>query len=271
MADYLADDALNIYTDGSSLQSPRRGGIGIRFVVTDEAGREEIRDYEEPGYRDSTNNEMEIWAAVMALRLVRKRAFPIDVSRHRKIVIRADSRYLCDNYSNALYAWRQHKWTKRSGAPVENVKLWEDLVTEVFKAEPLRVEIQWVPGKSSEHTKAVDKIAKRSAKNPQNDPLTVRRVRRKLSPNSVEVGSVGMESQQLDIRVITDQWSQAQQLHRCKYEVLSEDSPYAGKVDLMWSGDLLDAGHHYRVLVNDQPGNPRIVEVIEELARDKPG
>ena len=264
MADYLDDDALNIYTDGSSLSDPRRGGIGIRFVVTNADGAEEIHDYEEPGYRDSTNNEMEVWAAVMALRIARAPAFPIDVTALRKIVIRTDSRYLDDNYSNALYAWRQNAWTTRSGTPVENVDLWEALLSEVFKA-PGRVIFKRVPGKSSDHTRKVDKLAKRSARNAQNDPLTPRRVRRKISPNQVEKGSIKMEGQQLDINVITEKWSQPQRLHRIKYEVISPDSPYFEKVDVIWSGTILAAGHKYTVKLSDDPGTPRIVAVLEEI------
>jgi ribonuclease HI len=36
----LAENSLHIYTDGSSLPSPRRGGIGIRFLFIDSEGRE---------------------------------------------------------------------------------------------------------------------------------------------------------------------------------------------------------------------------------------
>lgn len=267
MADYLGDDALNIYTDGSSLSSPRRGGIGIRFVVTGEGGKPEIHDYQEPGYRDSTNNEMEIWAAVVALRLARNRAFPIEVSRFRKVVIRTDSTYVERNYTNALYTWRQQAWTTRDGTPVENAELWDALVGEIFKTIP--VEFVWVRGKSSDHTKAVDKLAKRSAQNALHGPLTPRRVRRKTSPNEVERGSVKMEGQRLDIRVITEKWSQPQRLHRLKYEVISADSAYSQKVDLIWSGMILAAGHRYTVVLGDEPNNPRIVEVVAEIPAEE--
>lgn len=45
-----AEGALTVFTDGACLPSPRRGGIGIRFVRSDQMGNETIWDLEEPGY-----------------------------------------------------------------------------------------------------------------------------------------------------------------------------------------------------------------------------
>jgi ribonuclease HI len=51
----LDDNALNIYTDGSSLSHPRRGGIGYRFVTVGEDGHEVTLDSAHPGYEEGTN------------------------------------------------------------------------------------------------------------------------------------------------------------------------------------------------------------------------
>jgi len=64
----LAENALHIYTDGSSLPAPRRGGIGIRFLLIDSQGREEITDSKHPGYKGATNNQMELQASIEPLR-----------------------------------------------------------------------------------------------------------------------------------------------------------------------------------------------------------
>lgn len=61
------ENALNIYTDGSSYSRPRRGGIGIRYITIDEFGNEEIDDHAPPGYKEATNNEMELMACIKAL------------------------------------------------------------------------------------------------------------------------------------------------------------------------------------------------------------
>ena len=62
------EDALNIYTDGSCLSNPRRGGIGIRYIVINAAGDEEWVDEAPPGYKQATNNELELMACIVALR-----------------------------------------------------------------------------------------------------------------------------------------------------------------------------------------------------------
>ena len=63
--------ALNIYTDGSSLNSPRSGGIGIVFVFPDDFPIEDhIWEFEYAGYKNATNNEMELLACIAALKEV---------------------------------------------------------------------------------------------------------------------------------------------------------------------------------------------------------
>jgi ribonuclease HI len=64
----INDEALTIYTDGSSYQGPRRGGVGILFVTVDDDGHERINEYALPGYAGVTNNQMELQACIEALR-----------------------------------------------------------------------------------------------------------------------------------------------------------------------------------------------------------
>lgn len=64
----IIEDALNVYTDGSSYSGPRTGGIGIRFITIDEHGNEKILDIEEPGFNGATNNQMELYACIQALK-----------------------------------------------------------------------------------------------------------------------------------------------------------------------------------------------------------
>ena len=64
----IEEDALNIFTDGSCLPAPRRGGVGIHFVLIDESGSETVEEFAVPGYRGETNNRMELLACLIALR-----------------------------------------------------------------------------------------------------------------------------------------------------------------------------------------------------------
>jgi ribonuclease HI len=64
----IDEGALNIYTDGSSKPTPRRGGIGIRFIYIDASGEEVVEDLSLAGYLGATSNEMEINACILALK-----------------------------------------------------------------------------------------------------------------------------------------------------------------------------------------------------------
>lgn len=256
------EDALNIYTDGSSYQRPRRGGVGIRYIIINDAGDEEYQDECTHGYKEATNNEMELMAPILALRGVPDEMMSSNVQR---IYILTDSQYVRDHLYHAMTYWPANGWCNKHGKPIENVKLWKDLVREVKKAQK-RVEFKWVKGHgTNRHNKAVDKLAKKSANGFLNEPLTVQSVRRKTSEKSVEIGSVGMDGQELNIRIITDKRMREQRLWRYKYEVLPSDSLYAGNVDVIFSEHLLRAHHSYLVKVCNEQDNPRIVEIIEEI------
>jgi ribonuclease HI len=89
----LDDDALNIYTDGSSYSHPRRGGLGFRFVWTGADGHEAIHDSDLTGYGEATNNQMELLAAVEGLREAVSPRSPVQLAAFRKIVVYSDSTY----------------------------------------------------------------------------------------------------------------------------------------------------------------------------------
>jgi hypothetical protein len=151
---------------------------------------------------------------------------------------------------------------------VLNADLWKDLIKQMKHCSPLRVNFFWVKGHSKDqHNKAVDKLAKKSAKRALNEPLSVVTVRRKITSKSVEVGSVQMHGQRLRIRVITSQYLRVQKLSRYKYEVISKNSKYFGNVDFIFSALDMKAGHHYEVLVNKISSNPTVTNVLGELER----
>ncbi len=260
----LREDALHIFVDGSSLGSPRAGGIGIRFVLIDANGQERIADIQLPGYKGATNNQMELEACITALKEAGKLGL---ASGFSKIIIHTDSIYVVRNYLKAMFEWPKTKWCIRSGAPVLNAGLWKELVKEMQRAN-VRVDFQWVKGHSkSEHNRAADKMARQSAKIPLNPALSLVHVRRKHSPKSVARGCVGMESQRVSIRIVTAEYLDVQRVWKCKYEVISKASKYCGNVDIVFSGSLLCAGHSYYVQMNNDTSNPRVVKVLREIKR----
>ena len=266
----VIESAINIYTDGSSFSHPRTGGIGIRLVFVNEEGVEEIEDISPPGFTGATNNEMELCACIEGIkRAMHHPAF----NSFRLIAIHTDSLYLLENYKRAIYDWPRLKWCNYYGKPVANVELWKKLV-RMLKAlgrYQKKFEFYWVEGHSKDkHNKAADRLAKESAKRATNPPLSVVKVRRKLSSRSVEPGCVPMLNQTLSIRIITEYNLKPQKLLKYKYEVISEDSPYFGNIDFVYAErrTMLRATHRYSVQFNDNANNPRIAEVIEELPKE---
>src|SRR4051794_33517729 len=115
MAEYLDDEALNIYTDGSAFSSPRRGGVGILFVSVDTSGNEVRDEFPLPGFADATNNMMELQAPIEALRARTRGYAPVDAADFKKIVFWTDSRYVAENLDNAQYVWSNRRWMTSEG------------------------------------------------------------------------------------------------------------------------------------------------------------
>lgn len=265
----LDEQAINVFTDGSSLQAPRRGGTGICFVTVGDDGHEVINNVQPQGHQGATNQQMELLACIQALRELRGKYPPVDVGRFTKIVIHSDSQYVVNNVPNALYSWRQNGWCGSEGNPILNADLWNDLVGEIFKA-PKRVHFKWVKGHTAKnpHNKTADKLAKGSAKGALAKPLAPVRVRRKLSAKKSVTGSIVPEGQDITIRVIVDRWLPRQKMYAYKIEVVSLDSPCFENVDDFTSKHMISAGHTYEVRLNDNPKNPQIEEVYGEVERE---
>jgi len=260
------ENALNIYTDGSSFSSPRAGGIGVVYVRVDSIGNEEVINPAYPGFESATNNQMELQACVTALQDVRRRDLADGLG---KIVIHTDSMYVQGNVGSAIFEWSRNRWHTRAGTPVANTEQWKTLVGEIKTAKNLgfRVDFKWVKGHSKDpHNRAADKAARRSAKSPlKKPPLNPVSVRRKRTKESVELGSVHMEGQRLTVRVITCEYLRSHGVWKLRYEVLSKASPYHGKVDFIYSDEFMKDGCSYYIRVNKDTANPRVAKIFKRL------
>lgn len=266
----LHEDALNVYTDGSMFSRPRTGGIGIVFVIINDAGDAQVvKEFDRPGYEQSTNQEMELEACIVALEEALDDG---DLARFSRIEIFTDSKYVERNQTNLKFVWPKTQWTNaQTGRPILHVDQWKRLLRLLKRAQQARrrVNIQWVKGhKQNPYNKAADKAAKRSAKNPLNKPLSTVSVRRKKSAKKTEIGSVKMQGQQLIVRIVTAQFLRSpHRLWKYKYEVLSPESDFSGNVDEIFSEIYMRDGHEYEVRLNESTDNPRIVELIRELEK----
>lgn len=265
----IDEEAVTIYTDGSSYSGPRRGGVGVVYVTVDDSGHERVDEYPLPGYAGATNNQMELRACTDALMALVTRRAPIDPSKYKKIVVRTDSKYVADNIYSARYVWPSAGWKTRDGNPVLNAGLWKELVRTAGRAHR-RVEFEWVKGdKTDPHNKVADRLAKRSAELQTDQRVSVVKARRKKSSRSTELGSVHMLGQRATIHIITDEYLPVQQCNVYRYEVMSKASPFYGCVDIIYAEAgvaPMSANHTYYVRFNDDTRRPRVLKVFREVS-----
>ena len=135
-----------LYCDGACSPNPGLGGWGVVLVAPrhDDA-RKELSGAE----RDSTNNRMELTAALMGLRALRR-------PTHVRIV--TDSQYLKNAFTAGwIDAWQRNGWRTADRKPVKNMELWVALMEAMA---PHRVEWQWVRGHdATEENKCCDRLA----------------------------------------------------------------------------------------------------------------
>lgn len=260
----IEENALNIYTDGSSYPKPRRGGYGIRIIYVDNQGKEKIEDipiFE--SFAGATNNQMELLACVKAIEEAKKSKY---YSKVNKINIFTDSTYVSQHYITAIFHWPVNKWMTRNNNPVANAEIWKKLI-RVMKKSNKRIDIKWVRGHSGdEHNRRVHQLAKQSAKSLlKATPLSVVNVRRKKTNKVVNVGCVVMKGQRVSIRINTDEYLKTQKINKYRYEVISKGSKYYGLADFIFSKINLKAGHEYVVTFNTCPKSPRILKLIHEI------
>lgn len=126
---------VTIYTDGAARGNPDGpGGYGTLIRYVDAKGTVHEREYS-AGYKKTTNNRMELMAAVAGLEALTK---PCDVTLY------SDSKYLTDAFNqNWVGSWLKNGWRNSQKQPVKNVDLWKRLLRA---AGPHQVAYVWVKG-----------------------------------------------------------------------------------------------------------------------------
>ena len=253
--------ALNIFTDGSSYQHPRRGGMGILYVWVDSDNNECSEPLDQFGVKQATNNRMELLAVARAL----QEAGPFLKKRHfSRILVHSDSQYIVKNYRSAMFQWSLNKWCNRWGRPISNAVEWKEFVKAAQRIR-MRVDIEWVKGKKHPYTKLVDKMAKASASKPTEPPRSVTTVRRKISSETTDASSIEMHGQRATIRIISSEYMQVQRTNKYRFEVLTKNSQYYLKVSFLYSTALMKPGHKYYVQFNRELKNPGLLKVFWEV------
>ena len=260
------EETLVIYTDGCRLSKPNRGGIGIVLVWTDRDGHEQSHGESPPGFRGVTPPQMELKAAIEALKLVQRSSSIVAPDLYRKVWLYSDATYLVNHFQTAKSSWPKAKWLTRDGTPVENVELWKELIREEKRLGlPLRIEKVKGHGKNPFNIKA-DRLARASAEGAFNPPLKPSKVRRKRGSKRLRQGTIPMEGQRLTIHVHKGEFMRTQRLNQFEFTVDTPGSLH-GEVGLACAKERIDIreGHHYLVQFNEDTKNPRIEAVLMEV------
>lgn len=126
---------VEIYTDGAARGNPDGpGGYGAVLLYTDTEGAQHRKELS-AGYKKTTNNRMELMAAIAALEELR---MPCDVTLH------SDSQYLVNAFNQHwIDGWIRKGWKRGKNEPVKNIDLWKRLLEA---KKPHDVRFVWVRG-----------------------------------------------------------------------------------------------------------------------------
>jgi ribonuclease HI len=142
-----------IYTDGSSINNPGKGGLGIVLLYIVDGNIKKKKEYKE-GYRYTTNNRMELLAVIKALDLLN------DSAKELPIEIYTDSQYV----SKAINEGWIFGWVQKNFKGVKNPDLWKKLLARLNKFK--NVKFIWVKGHNNNAlNETCDRLAKDAAIN----------------------------------------------------------------------------------------------------------
>ncbi len=120
---------VSIYSDGACSGNPGPGGWGTILVY------QGIEKELSGGEQETTNNRMELLAAIMGLELLKEPC---------AVTLVSDSKYLCDSINQGwVFGWEQNGWRKKDKKPALNVDLWERMLTQLRRHQ---VTVEWVKG-----------------------------------------------------------------------------------------------------------------------------
>ena len=137
---------VEIATDGACKGNPGPGGWGA-LIRSGEHERELSG-----GERATTNNRMELTAAIQALNAL---------TRPCQVTLSTDSRYVMDGLTKWIIGWQKNGWRTADKKPVKNAELWQALL---LAAKPHRIDWRWVKGHAGNaDNERVDKLASDAA------------------------------------------------------------------------------------------------------------
>ena len=136
------------YTDGACSGNPGPGGWGALLLAKD--GETVVKERElKGGEADTTNNRMELMAAIRALEAL---------GRPSEITVVTDSAYVKNGVTGWIHGWKRNGWRTAARKPVKNVELWQRLDEAQARH---RVTWKWIKGHAGhEENERADALAR---------------------------------------------------------------------------------------------------------------
>lgn len=146
---------LEVYTDGSCLGNPGPGGWGVVLIHPQKT--KEMSG----GYAHTTNNRMEMTAAIEALKALKEKC---------RVTLYTDSNYLRQGITQWMAKWKRNSWKTADKRPVKNQDLWMELDRVLGRHE---VDFKWVKGHAgNKYNEICDRLAVAAAKQKNLPPDT---------------------------------------------------------------------------------------------------
>jgi len=134
---------VTIYTDGACSGNPGPGGWGALLQFGEH--ERELKG----GERNTTNNRMELTAAIAALETLKRTC---------KVHLHTDSTYLRDGMTSWIHNWKRNGWRTTAKKPVKNVDLWLRLDEAIQSHD---IEWHWIKGHAGDPgNEAADALAR---------------------------------------------------------------------------------------------------------------
>jgi ribonuclease HI len=119
---------VDLFTDGGADPNPGKGAWAVMLRA-----KGKYKEFSQ-AYRLTTNNRMELAAAIQALKILIE---PCHIKLH------TDSKYVLDGITKWIHGWQRNGWKNASKQPVRNADLWHDLIEATARHQ---VEWIWVKG-----------------------------------------------------------------------------------------------------------------------------
>lgn len=147
MKDKVEKKRVTIYTDGACLGNPGPGGYGCILIYNS------VQKELSAGFRLTTNNRMELMAAIQGLSALKEPC---------KVILHTDSRYLVDAIEKGwAKGWEKKGWMRAGNKKAENADLWERLLELCDYHD---VSFVWVEGHAGDpQNERCDFLARRAA------------------------------------------------------------------------------------------------------------